>query len=431
MSPLEASEAPPVHGPGAEHEPSHGVGNLLERIGQPDRRDRIAIVDDLTAITFAALSERCSRFSAGLVRAGVAAGDRVMLCLLDTIDWPTAFMGTLQAGATPVCPDTHLDSAGYEALLRESEARLLVVSRSLYPAFDGLLQRVDSLARVDISEAPLAEGGDIAVLLSLDEEAEPPPRSRRSMICRLSDGARSHAWFDAVADSSPASARVAIEPGDRCLSSGRLCEPAMLEHMMLPALAVGATLILIAEESGPTAWRSRLTGERPDHLEGRTPTLLFASPDALERMVAAGALPGAGNLGLRAAVIVGGPVDDALARAFTERTGARVVAAASLSDVAPVADEEVVIGAVALHKLSGDPVESPEDGGGPSPGNIGEGADDGAEPGTPETIPPRNPQKVVVLEAFARPDDATNGIGPARAVPLDDRPDQRADRSRG
>jgi hypothetical protein len=432
VSPLEVRAARAGADAGSEHEPSYGVGDLLERIGQAERRDRIAIVDDLTTITFGALSDRCSRFSAGLVRAGVTAGDRVMLCLLDTIDWPTAFMGTLQAGATPVCPDTRLDAAVYEALLRETEARLLVVSRSLYPAFDGLLQRVDSLARVAVSEAPLADGGDIAVLLSLDEEAEPPPRPRRSVSCRLSDGVRSHAWFDAVAGSSLArGAPVALEPGDRCLSSGRLCEPAMLEHMMLPALAVGATLVLIAEESGPAAWRARLRGERPDHLEGRTPTLLFASSEALEMMVAGGVLPGAGNSGLRAAVIVAGAADDAVVQAFTVRTGARLVTAAPMSDLTPIADDDAVTGAVPLHKLSRDLEQSPEDDGAHDGDSDGGGAgleaDDGAEPGTAGTTPPRDPAKVAVIGAFVHPAAAADGIGSARAVPLDDGSGERAE----
>ncbi len=322
-------------------EPGHGVADLLERIGRADRRDRIAIVDDRASITFGALAERCSRFSAGLVRSGVTPGDRVMLCLLDTIDWPMAFLGSLQAGATPICADTRLGTAQYEALLRESGARLLIVSRSLYPPFDGLLQRVESLARVEISEAPLAEGGDITVLLAVDEEAEPPPRPRHAEVCRLSDGARSVAWLDTFAQRPTAAATergpVTLEPSDRCLGSGRLCEPPMLEHLLLPALAVGAATVLIAEESGASALRPRLAGERPHALEGHAPTLLFTTGQCLRQLVGDKGLRAMAT-GLRAAVVVDGDVEPDIARAFADRTGARVVTAGRLQASPPAAE---------------------------------------------------------------------------------------------
>lgn len=416
----------------ADADPGGGIVELLGRMEEPDRRDRIAIVDDRTAITFGALTERCNRFSAGLVRSGVAPGDRVMLCLLDTLDWPMAFIGTLQAGATPVCADTRLDAAQYEALLRETESRLLIVSRSLYPPFDGLLQRVDTLARVEISEAPLADGGDVAVLLAVDEEAEPPPRPRRAEVCRLSDGARSRAWLDAFAGrttSHPlplAGGSVTVEAGDRCLGAGRLCEPAMLEHMLLPALAAGATTILVAEESGPRALRPRLAGERPDALEGHAPTLLFATSGALQDLVRADALRGA-TPALRAAVVVDGDVDPALADGFVATTGVRIVPAVPLATppVEPLVD--VAAGAAEparLRKLDGAPAVDPGDAprivglredprrqasagrddadrGGSSRRAFDGGPDDGPEPGTGEIEPMKTAPRFIMIDALA------------------------------
>ena len=318
---------------------SDGIGELLERIAQPDRRARTAIVDDRASISYGRLAERSSRFGAGLVRAGVAAGDRVFLCLLDTMDWPMAFLGTLQVGAIPVCADTRLDAAAYETMLRDSQARLLVVSRSLYPAFDGLLQRIDSLARVEISEAPLADGGDMTVLLALDEVNEVPARPRHAEICRLRDGARSQGWFDAVTVATPddravPSSRPHVEPTDRCLSTGRLCEPEILEQVLLPTLSVGGSMVLIAEEQGPHAIRSRLEGHLPEHLEGKAPTLLFTTERDLHALLAEDGLPPPANPALRAIVLLDDSGDVGVADAAMGRTGVPVVRARAIDEQA-------------------------------------------------------------------------------------------------
>ena len=33
---------------------------------------------------------------------GIRREERILLCLLDTIDWPTAFLGAIKAGVVPV-----------------------------------------------------------------------------------------------------------------------------------------------------------------------------------------------------------------------------------------------------------------------------------------------------------------------------------------
>lgn len=341
------------------HDYSDGIGELLERIAHPDRRMRIAIVDDRASISYGRLAERCSRFGAGLARAGVTVGDRVFLCLLDTMDWPMAFLGTLQVGAVPVCADTRLDAAAYETMLRDSQARLLVVSRSLYPAFDGLLQRIDSLARVEISEAPLADGGDMTVLLALDEVIEAPARSRHTEVCRLRDGARSQGWFDAVTvptgeGQDTRTSRPHVEPTDRCLSTGRLCEPAILEQVLLPTLSAGGSLVLIAEEQGPRAIRSRLDGHLPEHLEGKAPTLLFTTERDLHALLAEDGLPPPANPALRAIVLLDDGGDAGVADAAMGRTGVAVIRARPIDEDAhpvrtaspPARDGETVLAPV-------------------------------------------------------------------------------------
>src|SRR5690606_8382088 len=60
--------------------------------------------------------------------------------------------------------------ADYDYMLRDSRAKALFVSRALFPAFDGLHNAIPSLSRVVISEAPLADGGDVGAILDSGED---------------------------------------------------------------------------------------------------------------------------------------------------------------------------------------------------------------------------------------------------------------------
>ena len=152
--------------------------DLIERNLRGGRGDRVAFVDDRQAITHEALAERVNRFASGLSSSGIGLEDRVMICMLDSIDWVVAFLGSIKAGVVPVCVNTMLQASDYDYMLRDSRARALFVSRSLYPAFDGLLQSIQTLSRVVISEAPIADGGDFdALLASGDKEFDPADTS--------------------------------------------------------------------------------------------------------------------------------------------------------------------------------------------------------------------------------------------------------------
>ena len=60
---------------------------------------------------------------------GLEQEDRVMLCLLDTIDFPTAFLGSIQAGVVPIAAcfaamAAYLPVAVVRARARRRRARL-------------------------------------------------------------------------------------------------------------------------------------------------------------------------------------------------------------------------------------------------------------------------------------------------------------------
>src|SRR5260221_2999909 len=76
--------------------------DLLERNLRAGRAPKIAFIDDTGAYTYGDLAARVNRFANALRELGVFLEQRVLLCLQDGIDFPTAFLGAIKAGVVPV-----------------------------------------------------------------------------------------------------------------------------------------------------------------------------------------------------------------------------------------------------------------------------------------------------------------------------------------
>ncbi len=107
--------------------------DLLGRNLAAGRGDKIAYIDDTGTLTFSELDARSRRFAAALHDAGFRREERLLLCALDTIDFPTVFLGCLLAGVVPVAVNTLLTVEDYAYMLQHSGARAVVVSEALLP----------------------------------------------------------------------------------------------------------------------------------------------------------------------------------------------------------------------------------------------------------------------------------------------------------
>ena len=164
---------------------------------------------------------------------------RVLLCMLDTIDWPTAFLGCIKAGVVPVAVNTLLIPTDDEFMLRDSLARALIVAAGLLPKFTSALassrcvqhvivagERVDAYR--SFSDL-LAEGGTVHVHSSLVRTAELYGR--------------------------PA---MGIRESDVIFSAAKLLFAYGLGNASSFPLSVGATTVLMADRATPDATFARL-----------------------------------------------------------------------------------------------------------------------------------------------------------------------------
>ncbi|MFI4926393.1 MAG: benzoate-CoA ligase family protein [Burkholderiales bacterium] len=125
------------------------------------RPDKVAYVDASSGetLTYAQLEEQAHRFADALRARGFAPETRVMLAMLDTLEWPVVFLGCILAGVVPIAANTLLTTRDFDFMLRDSRAHALFVSRPLLPTFETLMGQVSTLEHVFIA----GDGGERSV----------------------------------------------------------------------------------------------------------------------------------------------------------------------------------------------------------------------------------------------------------------------------
>src|SRR5688572_12836344 len=131
------------------------AADVLKRNLDAGRRDKAAYVDPRGTWSYGQLAERVERFGHALRMLGIRREERILICLLDTIDWPTAFLGAIKAGVVAVPVNTLMTEDDYRFMLADSRARVLVVSEALYPRFEKLIGQSRDLEHVIVSGEPV------------------------------------------------------------------------------------------------------------------------------------------------------------------------------------------------------------------------------------------------------------------------------------
>jgi 4-hydroxybenzoate-CoA ligase len=90
-------------------------------------------------ITYQDLALQSDRMPALLERHGLRAEDRAAMLVLDTVEFPVIFFGSMKAGVVPIPLNTLLSTEVYNAIFLDSKARALFVSAELLPTVEPVL----------------------------------------------------------------------------------------------------------------------------------------------------------------------------------------------------------------------------------------------------------------------------------------------------
>jgi benzoate-CoA ligase len=304
--------------------------DLIERNLAAGRAGKVAYVDDRGRTTFGELAVRVNRFANALVGLGMRPEERVLVCLLDSIDFPTAFLGSIKAGIVPIAANTLLTTHDYDYMLRDSRARALVVSAPLLPAFLPLLGTFPSLRHVIVSGGaagslpPGAIGFD-AFAERGGERFEPADTTRDDVCFWLyssgSTGAPKGAMHlhsslitTAYLHGGPI---VGVREDDVLFSAAKLFFAYGLGNALTYTLAFGATAILMAERPTPEAVAKRLTEHRP--------TIFYGVPTLFAMMLASPSLPKRADVAIRLATSAGEALPEHIGKRFREHFGVDVL----------------------------------------------------------------------------------------------------------
>jgi benzoate-CoA ligase len=261
----------------------NAAADLIGRNLAAGRGDKPVYIDDYGTCTYSELDRRTSAFAHVLRQLGVAPEQRILLCLHDTVDFPTVFLGAIKAGVVPVAVNTLLTGADYEYMLADSRAQVAVVSAALLPLFEPLREKAPHLKRMLVSHGP--SGPDaLAPLIDAAPTQFPiaPTSCDEPCFWLYSSGSTGapkgtvhvHASMIQTAELY-ARPVLGIQESDVVFSAAKLFFAYGLGNALSFPMSVGATTVLMAERPTPAAVFQRLRTHRPTIFCG-VPTLYAA-----------------------------------------------------------------------------------------------------------------------------------------------------------
>ncbi|MGH8640057.1 MAG: benzoate-CoA ligase family protein [Burkholderiales bacterium] len=300
--------------------------DLIERNLEAGRSGKAAYIDDHGTCTYGELAERVNRWANAITGLGLRMDERVLLCLLDTIDFPTAFLGSIKAGVVPIAANTLLTANDYEFMLKDSRARALVVSEALLPVFAPLLARIPTLEHVIVSGK--SAGGRLAFsdLIAKSSASFEPAATTADDACfwLYSSGSTGQPKGTVHVHSSMMLTAelygrgvLGIEESDVVFSAAKLFFAYGLGNALSFPMAVGATTVIMAERAAPPAVFARLRKHQPSIFYG-VPTLYAA-------MLAHAELPRRDELRMRRCVSAGEALPEDIGKRWTERFGVDIL----------------------------------------------------------------------------------------------------------
>jgi benzoate-CoA ligase family protein len=302
------------------------AADILDRNLKAGRADKPAFIDPRGSWTYGQLADRAARFTAVLRSLGVRRDERILICLLDSIDWPTAFLGALKAGVVAVPVNTLMTEDDYRFMLADSRARALFVSEALYPKFEKLIDTCPELAHVVVS-------GDSAHghkrFEDLIASALPEPATAATMrddiaFWLYTSGSTGkpkgavHVHADLrLTDDLYGAPFLGITEKDVCYSVAKLFFAYGLGNALTFPMSAGATTVLLPDRPTPEGVVSLL--------RKHPVTVFYAVPTFYAAFLASPAAPARSELKLRRCVSAGEALPEDVGRRWAERYGVDIL----------------------------------------------------------------------------------------------------------
>src|SRR5690348_3510004 len=302
------------------------AADILARNLDAGRGGKAAFIDHSGSHSYGALAERVERFGHALRSLGIRREERILICLTDTIDWPTAFLGAIKAGVVAVPVNTLLTEDDYAFMLEDSRARLLVVSEELLPKFKKGIGAAGDLGHVIVSGDNAQGHLRFADVLAGAKTEPVMAQTTRDDMCfwlytsgstgRPKGAVHTHADLR-LTDELYARPILGISENDVCYSVAKLFFAYGLGNALTFPMSVGATTVLLPARPTPDLVA--------DLLKQYQVTIFYAVPTFYAAFLASPAAPARGDVKLRRCVSAGEALPPDIGRRWSERYGADIL----------------------------------------------------------------------------------------------------------
>jgi benzoate-CoA ligase family protein len=307
---------------------------FIDRHMHAGRAGKVAIECGESQTSYGQLFASVNQAGNALKQLGVRMEERVLLLLLDTPEFATAFFGAIKIGAVPVPVNTLLKSPDYKYLLNNSRARIAIVSHPLLP----LIQEIPRpelifLERVLVLGGAAGETNFTELITNCSPELNPAPtRKDDAAFWFYSSGSTGppkacvHLQHDMVVSTERyAKAILKITESDRFFSVAKLFFAYGLGNGLYFPLAVGATSILLP---GPPRAQSVF-----EVIARYRPTLFFSVPSNYVKLLAHPAEQREFDLSsIRHAISAGEALPPSVFHRFKQRFGVEILDAIGSSE---------------------------------------------------------------------------------------------------
>jgi benzoate-CoA ligase len=302
------------------------AADILERNLAAGRANKAAYIDPRGSWTYGALADRVERFGQALRRLGIEREQRILICLTDTIDWPTAFLGAIKAGIVAIPVNTLLTEDDYGFMLADSRAKLLVVSEALYGKFAKLIEHAPDLKHVIVSGANAHGHHDFEELLAGPKGEPYTAPTTRDDICfwLYTSGSTGKPKGAVHIHANPRLTNdlyggpvLGLTENDVCYSVAKLFFAYGLGNALTFPMSVGATTVLLPERPTPDSVAALL--------RAHPVTMFYAVPTFYAAFLASPNAPLRSEVKLRRCASAGEALPADVGRRWSERYGADIL----------------------------------------------------------------------------------------------------------